>query len=535
MREMKKVMKKFSVALLVPVMIFTSCELDLQQDPNEISPDQASPDFLLNNLSIGLAGFFHETTEFGMRMARMEHQGGASYEAAYQAQSFDDQYEVAYAGLLQDANLLIPLANQAEFFTHTGIAYFVQSYALTTMVDTYGDLPFSEALDPNNLNPAIDDGASIYEAALVLLDSARANFARTPLASPAFEPFYDGDRDAWTRLCNTMELRLLVNRRLVDQGAGARVSQLVSDPASLMGPGDDFVFNYSTNAVNPDSRHPLFIDNYLAGASDYMANYFMFYLQNDKIIEDPRLPWYIYRQVSELSEDVNEISCVAENAPPHYGPNDVFCDPGNGYWGRDHLDPDGIPPDNFLRSAWGIYPVGGRWDDESFTAIDAADGLAGAGIEPIYLYNYSLFVRAEAALTLNTGEDARALLDEAVRESITFVTSFTDANTVAPDQADIDSYVGDVLGDFDNAADQLEVVAEEYYKAAFGNGVEVYNSLRRTLYPNDLQPALSPSPGEFYRSFLYPSVLVNRNRNADQKTSNAVQVFWDTNPAGAIE
>ena len=72
---------------------------------------------------------------------------------------------------------------------------------------------------------------------------------------------------------------------------------------------------------------------------------------------------------------------------------------------------------------------------------------------------------------------------------------------------------------------------KEYYIALWGNGIESYNNYRRTGKPSNMQPVLQTNPGPFIRSFLYPSVYVNLNKNATQKSSTAVQVFWDINPA----
>jgi hypothetical protein len=53
---------------------------------------------------------------------------------------------------------------------------------------------------------------------------------------------------------------------------------------------------------------------------------------------------------------------------------------------------------------------------------------------------------------------------------------------------------------------------------------------RRTNKPDNMQYTLEPNPGVFINSHLYPSVFVNRNINATQKSGVGVQVFWDKNP-----
>jgi len=162
------------------------------------------------------------------------------------------------------------------------------------------------------------------------------------------------------------------------------------------------------------------------------------------------------------------------------------------------------------------------------------------------------FLRAEAALTMSTGEDARALLESGIRASIAKAKSFEslvpntlsreidvrgDVSTVAelfvPGQEDIDEYVNLVLDNYDNASDKLDVVMKEYYIALWGNGLEGYNMWRRTGKPNNMAPALEPTPGTFARSFFYPSDFVNRNATVTQKEITE-PVFWDTNPEGFV-
>jgi hypothetical protein len=83
----------------------------------------------------------------------------------------------------------------------------------------------------------------------------------------------------------------------------------------------------------------------------------------------------------------------------------------------------------------------------------------------------------------------------------------------------------------------LDFIVRQYWVALWGNGLDMYNTYRRTLKPVDLQPTLNATPGEFYRSFTYPAdfVTLNSSPTSEQKASPAVQVFWDTNPTGAID
>ena len=72
----------------------------------------------------------------------------------------------------------------------------------------------------------------------------------------------------------------------------------------------------------------------------------------------------------------------------------------NGYWGRDHGNDNGIPPDGFLRTLAGVYPAGGLLDDWNvlFNGPQPQDGAGngGNGITPIILASGSDFMIAEA-------------------------------------------------------------------------------------------------------------------------------------------
>jgi Holliday junction resolvase RusA-like endonuclease len=159
--------------------------------------------------------------------------------------------------------------------------------------------------------------------------------------------------------------------------------------------------------------------------------------------------------------------------------------------------------------------------------------MKGAGIHPILLSSYVYFIRAEAALALNTSDDPKTMLEMGVRSSIEKVINFdpsTIGNSHASTQADIDAYVKDVLNVYDNASDdseRMEVIIREFYVASWGNQVEAYNSYRRTGKPGDLQPTLLTNAGAFIRSFKYPSVTIDVNTNINSKPDQTQRVFWD--------
>jgi hypothetical protein len=533
-----------SIFVVASLMLFTiQCTViddSHLESPNALVPSDVDPDYLLNNIQLEARSIFRDAASIGAEMTRMTYMFGSTYENAFSPDELSTtrMYQNAYADLFADVQNLMPIVNEKGFLYHKAIANTLKANALLTLVDVFGDMPYSEANDATNFNPKLDGGANIYDSAIVLLDAAIADFAKAVedgAPTPPTDFFYGGDGSRWTKAANTMKLKAYINA-----GNVAEVNDLIADPDAnlIVDSSEDFVFRYSTTDVNPDSRHPNYANNYITsqGASSYMSLGYMNMMRTDKDIVDPRIRYYFYRQVTEDPVDFNKNSCINAFAPAHFDADDPFCLIGDGYWGRDHLIDDGIPPDGNERTTFGAYPVGGRFDDNSAQEADRGDGDGGAGIDPILMSAYTHFMIAEAQLIMNNDAGAaKTFLESALDESFGTVAGFTaqdDGSPFEASQDQIDAYKTEALADFD--ATGLRTIMKEYYFALWGNGYEAWNAMRRTGYPDrddNLQPARTSNPGNWYRSVLYPSDMVERNSNIDQKAAAEVLngPFWDTN------
>jgi len=546
-------MKRFiyGLTLATGMVLATSCadKLDeLLENPNAVNATTASPDFLLNRIQLDYQSLWYGVSDRGARLTRQINQGSALYEAAYSAGATNGTWSNAYANILADINFLLPLAEKSNLQRHLGIAKTIKAMVLMDLVDTYGNVPYTEAIDPANFNPKVDDGATVYAAALKLLDEAGAHFTATTSGGTPNDYFYARNYTRWNKLVNTLKLKYHLNTRLVNADASKNAINALITANALIGTGDDFVFRFGTTAADPDSRHPKFAGQYTAGGGDYQSTDFMHHLTVEKGFDDPRVRYYMYRQTLTNTTNVDEQECISQIAPPHYlVGNYPYCNPaGNkGYWGRDHLDPDGIPPDGLKRTAYGPFPAGGRFDNNSGAPVaNTALGMRGAGIHPIMLAAYVDFMLAEAAITLGTTGNAKTLLLSGIKKHMDYVrafavagaegatiTAFESATAFTGKVTNYQNYVG---AQFDAATTndaKMNVVGREYWLSLYGNGMESFNLYRRTGKPARMQPGLEAITGPFVRSFLYPNNYIVTNTKAVQKQNLATQVFWDKNPA----
>jgi len=554
------------ISLAAVVLISTSCNKQLNPlltDPSQPTPAAADNDLYLNNLQLNFKSFYQNASDLGDQLVRYETMFGPTYFNAFTPSSFDGLWNTTYKSIFLTANTMIPLAENKSQFLHAGIAQTLKAYTMITMVDLFGDVPYSEAVQGvANTNPKADPAAAVYDSAIAMLDSAITNFGKTlSTGLPSNDLFYGGKKAAWTKLAKTLKLKAYVQERLVNTTVTAKISALLTENDLINASADDFVFSYGTKAVSPDSRHPHYSGNYGAntGTSDYLGTYFFWSLLKEKSIVDPRARYYLYRQITDLTvgndsrlKDVTTaqfaIPCLYRTSP--YPAGTCYCSVSPGYLGRDHGNNEGTPPDGALKTTWGIYPVGGEFDANQNTPAgtdnNQVHGAGGNGINPIWMSSFTYFLKAEAALMLSTAGDPEALMETGISRSFSTVAGFntkigysisSDTNLlITPTKTA--NYISYVRGKYNAAAstdEKLNIIEKEFYLSAWGNGLEPYNTYRRTGKPNNMQPVLNGNAGAFIRSFFYASVYVNFNKNATQKTGTETQVFWDNNPANFIQ
>ncbi|MEX6627448.1 SusD/RagB family nutrient-binding outer membrane lipoprotein [Tenacibaculum salmonis] len=534
------------VSLLSVILLVSACEttsLDLLDNNNTSTPDKANPELLLSGAMTDFIAFNEEVTDLTMSVSRMTHMYGPVYANAYSPAASNDLWREGYANVLANTNEVIKQAPALKLYEHAAVAKILQAYTLTTLVDIYGDVPYSEANNNDILNPSVDKAGDVYKAVLNLLNEAIADLEKDSNLgiSDGSDIYYSGDADKWDALAKTLKLRLYNNVRLTDMFDKTAVEALIAEGDFIQNSSQDFEVKYSTNIKDPDTRSVKFKDGYLGDPDEYMSTYFMSLLKDSKSIQDPRIRYYFYRQTfsypdATTSDGLFTLPCLGESKPDHYGFNDPFCTIGSGYWGRDHGNAAGGPPDGNLVTVWGLYPAGGKYDNNQFNAVKDSDGAKGAGILPLITASNTNFILAELALEETTTGDVKSYIEAGIRASMTKVMNFkkeaipSGANTA--DSDDVDAYVNEVLTNYDAASndEKLNILITESFISNWGNGLEGYNAYRRTSMPNDVQPTIAASPGDYVRSFPYASEFVNLNSSVDAKSGVGVKVFWDTNP-----
>ncbi len=166
----------------------------------------------------------------------------------------------------------------------------MEVFAYGTLVETFGDVPYSESLDPLNPSPSYDDDEAIYldllnklDAAITAMDASGSGF------EAAQDPVYGGDVGLWKKAANTLKLRMAM--RIADSNAG--VSKQMAESAASSSAGlitdnaDNFGIKYLAAAPN---TNPLWVNLVQSGRDDFVGANTMIDYMNP--VNDPRLPFY---------------------------------------------------------------------------------------------------------------------------------------------------------------------------------------------------------------------------------------------------
>ncbi len=548
-----KFIKYFPKQLLaLSVVLFgSSCSLfDLDNtDPN--SPSAAAPDLLLAQIESNIANeFADQETTVETFMGLVGTQKTSRYEL--NDASFNDFWFDMYTGPIKDLDNLIAATGTNPGYL--GIAQILKAYTFSTMVDLFGDVPFSQAGKADaatpNKTPAFDKDSDIYAECIKLIDAGIANVGKNAVTING-DIIYNGSPAKWAALGRTLKLRMLISGRLGITDANKKIQDAIK-AGGFITSADDFQFQFSKNPVS--ILHPWYTGAYSGGEFD--GSYINNQLITDMLVDkDPRFPFYFKRQTVKILNPNDPTEKGTIN--PGYIPlRDVA------YWesilgkpkadfkkadtlfvaglvGRERGDATGIPADGSLRILPGVYPCGGFYDVAiTAAAIPAANKAPSGGIFPMITSVNSLYYQIEGILIAGAAGDAKKLFEQAVKDHISKVVNFgsaTDAvNVVRPSAAAVDAYVAKWVARYDAAPDnnaKLDVAMKQAWYSSFGGGgFDLFNSFRRTGYPSTLQEPLTKTSRNFPLRYPYPQNEISLNPSAKAYESvvyDKTPIFWD--------
>jgi hypothetical protein len=252
--------KLVKTILILILGIFSSCTSDdltsLNRDTKNATVADARTFFSYAQkaLADNMHGVAYRATGPGVTKMWVQHITAVTYlEGATYIPEFSwaPLYRDVLKNLDESASIIsqTETSNDSEDTNKLAMIEILKVYTYAALVEAYGDIPYSEALDFNNATPQFDDAQVVYldlidrlTTAISILDTGSAGFGAADL-------IYNGDIENWVKFGNSLKLRM--GLRIIDAlpEAGAKaVSEAV--PNVITTNGENAVFEYLVDYPN---------------------------------------------------------------------------------------------------------------------------------------------------------------------------------------------------------------------------------------------------------------------------------------------
>lgn len=456
--------QRILLLLLFAGMFAGSCKKYINVNTNPNNPTAVPPSVLLPTTIIGVAWANGNDLSRATSAITQQIAGTANQTLGYDVYNFSGAFDNQWNGELYDGVITncFALINQDSVSSpiYSGIAKLELAYAFSIATDVWGEVPYSQAGQGlAHTYPRFDKVQDIYQgnAALGitslfdLVKSGLADLAKpTNLLKPKTDDIvYGGDATKWTRMGNTLLLKLGIMLTNTNPAMAKSVIQSVIDGNNYINANSlDFDVPFGTGTNN---WNPIYAFNTVNRSGDQILS----------------------NRMLALSRSLNDTLRLSK----------VFTKPKGIFTGFDNGS-TAVAPVQATRSQYGSSIANPA--DAGFGTGTYLTGTTGNA--PLHLLTnfQSNFILAEAALVLGTTGTANTYYQAGIKASML---------KVGMAQTDIDAYFlanPTIVTLTGTPAQQLQQIITQKYMAWMGNGIEAFDDYRRTGYP---VLALPQNPG----------------------------------------
>jgi hypothetical protein len=211
--------------------------------------------------------------------------------AAYQANA--GWWNALYQGVL--ANLQAAKVQFAKDVPDPGaaandarIADILEVFAYDLLVNTYGNIPYSEALNSSIPFPKYDDAKTVYADLLTRLDTCIAGLNTSAASLGSADLIYGGDAAQWKKFAATLKLKMAIRLTTEDPStASSKITEAVATGVFTSN-SDNATLPYDPSS--PSNSNPLWQALVYSGRHDFVPASLI--VTTVAGLNDPRLPLY---------------------------------------------------------------------------------------------------------------------------------------------------------------------------------------------------------------------------------------------------
>jgi len=258
---------KYIIILIAGSVLFSACKKDffteVNDNPNAPPTANMVPYALLSTVEGALAYTQGSTHSFMVSMLTQQTQGFSRQAYAYDqyvftSQDFDDPWSNWYTAVMENNKKLMELADGKGYNQYSGVSRILMAYSLMVVVDSWGSIPYSNALlgDALVLHPTYDSDSKLYETIGTLCDQA-ITYLNNPdpglldLSQNGEDRIYGGDPALWVEFAHAIKARLYIHQ---SKGNAAMATNALAEIAQSFTSNADnaaYPFGVDETSANP--------------------------------------------------------------------------------------------------------------------------------------------------------------------------------------------------------------------------------------------------------------------------------------------
>lgn len=458
---MKTLKILFSIMLLT---VLGSCKdfEDFQSDPNRTT--EGDPGLLLTGIEVSNLREISQNAAMASRyLAQVDFYNDAQY-YTWLRSGFG-----SYNNLRQVVKMEEEALKKGNI-NYLGIGKFFRAYIFLSLTNTFGDIPYSNALQAteDNFEPPYDSQSSIYAKILDDLDEANSILS-IDNGVISGDIIYDGNIMKWRKAINALTLRVLISLSKKENNSGldvkGRFNTIINNPTDypiFESRDDDLAIQYLDQDGN---RYPFFNDN------DFKTSFYldMLFVDTLKSLQDPRLFYF-----GEKEPNGSNL------------PDDDF----DAYSG---MDGSATLGDNAIRKSSGEGSIIDTryWENPT--------------VEPAIALGYTevQFTIAEAAARGWISSNPEVHYNEGITSSMQFY---------GINQSDIDTYLAQPSVQYSAQTGIEQILTQKYLSFFLNSGWEPFYNQRRTGIPNFTTDGGGVGNDQMVpKRWMYPQGEINEN------------------------
>ena len=296
-------MKKILISSIAAIFLLLSCKkniTDLNINPKQ--PESVTSASLFSNASINLADVLaspNVNNNIFRLIAQQWSETTYPDETNYNlnGRSIADRwFSTLYRSVLKDlkqASVILetekalpPIMTTAVYNNKKAIIELLNVYAYYHLVSTFGNIPYTDALNIDIIQPKYDDATTVYADLIKRLNAALALVTPTSNGYGSADIMFDGDMAKWNMFGNSLKIKM--GMLIIDSDPATATAMITAAaPNVAASNSDNLQIHYLSS---PPNTNPIWEDLVQSGRYDFVASNTIMNKMN--ALNDPRIPLF---------------------------------------------------------------------------------------------------------------------------------------------------------------------------------------------------------------------------------------------------